>query len=263
MLKKATAITYYGGVSTGKTRPCRIEAIDETTNKPVELILKCSQSCESGSQALTREVLGAHLARLLGLNVPDFFVVTIPDEFVAVVTDQDRKAALQASCNKAFGSQIIPSANVMPTNRPKLGDDRLAEAAAVWAFDGACENCDRRVVNPNLLTTGSKWWLIDHELIWPTVYLFGHRSVWTSGGLDSLAKNGAHVFTSDLKGKEVSLTEIGKRWAAIDLTAFTKFANLLPQEWGNADVIAAAVQQISNIQNNLEDFLKEAKRVLI
>jgi hypothetical protein len=113
-----------------------------------------------GKKALVAECLGAGLAQVLGLPVPDAAVVSLAEGFGIGEPDPEIQDLLRASVGMNFGLAYLPGALAFD---PAADRDFSPELAAdiVW-FDAFITNIDRTARNTNLLLWRERLWLIDH-----------------------------------------------------------------------------------------------------
>jgi HipA-like protein len=112
-----------------------------------------------GRKTLVAEVICAHLARGLGLAVPDLVAVELDPALAAGEPDEEVQDLLRASGGLNLGVDFLPGAlDFDPTGFPV--DPGLA-GRVLW-FDALVGNVDRSWRNPNLLVWHGRLQLIDH-----------------------------------------------------------------------------------------------------
>jgi hypothetical protein len=97
------------------------------------------------------------------LWVPDYAVLNVTSEFGASVTDKAARELLNANLGENFGTvyhEGYPLWRYSKHREPST--DFLDSLEDVLAFDAILMNTDRQIVNPNLLSRGDSWFLIDH-----------------------------------------------------------------------------------------------------
>jgi hypothetical protein len=112
-----------------------------------------------GRKALIAEVVSGHLARALGLSVPDMVTVDVDPVLAAGEPDQEVQDLLRASGGLNLGIDYLPGAlDFDPTAFPV---DPAVAGKVLW-FDALVGNVDRSWRNPNMLYWHGRLFLIDH-----------------------------------------------------------------------------------------------------
>ena len=172
-LREVVATRYVLPLREGGSLPGLMEADDLGT-----YVVKFSGAGQ-GRKALVAEIIVAHLARSLGLLVPELVLVDVDPALGKAEPDWEVQELLRASPGRNLGVDYLPRALGFDP-----GADRIsAELAAtvVW-FDGWIQNVDRSWRNPNLLRWHGDLWLIDHGAAlyfahnWPTADVAATRA---------------------------------------------------------------------------------------
>jgi hypothetical protein len=113
-----------------------------------------------GTSSLVAEVIVGALADHMGLPVPERRVVTMDADTPTDDRNDELADLLAASVGENLGFRFLESART-------VGSDDIARmdpdfASQVRWLDWLTLNPDRRVVNPNILVDGRRFWLIDH-----------------------------------------------------------------------------------------------------
>jgi hypothetical protein len=153
-LRTVAAQRYVAPLREGGSLPAIVEADDEA------LYVMKFVGAGQGSKALIAELMGAELARPLGLNVPEIVLITLDPGLSPAEPNQEVSDLLRSSAGLNLGLRFLPHAfEYNPATRPEPGS-RLA-SEIVW-FDAFITNVDRTPRNTNLLMWQRQLWLIDH-----------------------------------------------------------------------------------------------------
>jgi hypothetical protein len=112
-----------------------------------------------GRKTLVAEVICAHLARGLGLAVPDLVTVDVDPALAAGEPDQEVQDLLRASGGRNLGVDFLPGA--LDFDATAFPVDAGLAGRVVW-FDALVGNVDRSWRNPNMLVWHGGLQLIDH-----------------------------------------------------------------------------------------------------
>ena len=112
-----------------------------------------------GKKVLIAELIGAEVARLAGLKVPEIVLLDIDEEFGRTEGDEEIQDLLKASRGLNLGLHFLNGALTwdVAVNRP----DALTASMIVWV-DALLTNIDRTPRNTNMLLWNHELWLIDH-----------------------------------------------------------------------------------------------------
>jgi hypothetical protein len=112
-----------------------------------------------GTKALIADLLGAELARALGLKVPELVFATLDEAFGRTEPDEEIQDLLKASTGLNLALHYLAGAITFDPNVTKL--DPLLASKIVW-LDCLIMNVDRTFRNTNMLIWKHELWLIDH-----------------------------------------------------------------------------------------------------
>lgn len=248
---------------TGKTQPAFL-LCEDAAGDEVALIAKLSGRAERGITALAMEGLVACLAGDLGLPIPKPYIVDLSPEWIdaVAVANPTWAAIARQSSPHAFGSRRL--ADGYATWRDcggligQLGD----MAALVLVFDAIAKNADRRPENPNCLRLGDQVRIIDHELCFPE-FLLGLGDAWATGGLQTMATPGWHIFRDGLHGKSVEWAPAVEKWKSLTDQMIDDYRGALPTAWSSADpAILRAIDRIKQARDNIDACVAEVQRML-
>lgn len=112
-----------------------------------------------GSKALIADLIGAELARAIGLNVPELVFAHLDEAFGRTEADEEIQDLLRASEGLNLGLHFLSGAITYDPAVTQL--EPLQASKIVW-LDALLMNVDRTVRNTNMLTWNKELWLIDH-----------------------------------------------------------------------------------------------------
>ena len=262
MLETITPVRFHAAVTSGRTRPARLECEMADGISTVEVVGKFSDGCDRKTAGLAMEVISACLAADLSLPVPQPYLLDLQPAFIATVTDQQRKLLMNASHPIAFGSTEAGNGFRIWSRADRIGNDLVAQALAVFCFDAFIVNDDRRETNPNLLVRGQEIRIIDHESAFVHKMLIGWQQPWKVGALAQLATPGHHIFYAALKGRPIDTAPIEQAWNSITDAELQGYRDSVPQAWTADAVVADAIDLIRGVRDNIAAALAEVKRVL-
>ncbi len=152
MLPRTEATRYVTPLREGGSLPGIVEAADLGT-----YVMKFTGAGQ-GPRVLVAEVIVAHIARAIGLRVPDLTGLWLDPEIARYESDQEVQELLTASVGLNLGIDFLPGAFGFDAH----GSIDEEEAAAVIWLDAFVANVDRSWKNPNLLVWHERVWCIDH-----------------------------------------------------------------------------------------------------
>jgi hypothetical protein len=176
---------------------------------------------------LARELIGAFMAKRVGLQVPEFGIVEIGDALIRSLQYSPEGSRLIRNRGLHFGSVVVDNV---------LVDAPAAAPRKTWAetltFDALAYNADRKGGNPNVLWDGSTLYVIDHGHLAPT---------WTSAvdGLSGDSLYGEfnirlHAGFPHLRTKGESFQPMRDAWVGQISNNFLAWARLqVPREWAS------------------------------
>lgn len=209
----------------GVTRPFLVRAEDD--------LLYVAKGREATQRGLIAEWLCAHLARALGLSIPEFVLLDVPPELVEAFGPEGNSLG----AGIVFGSR--QQAGVQEFAVTQLKRIKAENRRSVLAFDWWVENADRSLTphggNPNLLWSAAenRLFVIDHNLA------FDHE-------FDETEFFAAHVFREEaelLFGDLVCRAENAARLSAA-LGCLDEAASLIPPAWYWVDVAQTIPVQV-------------------
>jgi len=219
-------------LSGGRTRPMLAAAIDDDGLEHL-VVLKirrpASRDGHFGPTSLACELVCAAIARLLGLRVPDYFVVNVSDALARAVS-ADRRQMLLENRGENFGSEYLAGMQLWhPDARPNT-PDAVAALEEALSFDAAVINGDRKKEKPNLLWRGDDLALIDHSLALP-LHLWPPDLV-ASSPLFPDEEIRAHAAFDALCGQARSFSALYASWARqVTRAELDRLQEAVPAAW--------------------------------
>lgn len=257
-VEQITALRYDSHLSSGHSRPCVFECID---NFGVirQVVTKCRDSVKGGNRAHIAELLCSFLASDLGLVVPTPFLVELDAGLAKEIEQNEVSQQVAASGGINFGSDLVENALTVPQNFA-LGAGRLQSAADVFLFDALIQNADRSAQKPNLLSSGGAFVLIDHEQGLPMLMDETGREPWLYQEIGYLTK---HVFWASLRGHAVDFTVIQDRFMRLDQGTIKEYFSSVPVEWSASEKDCTEFwDYIFQVQSNFDQILFNVTNLL-
>ena len=127
-----------------------------------------------GKKALIAELIGAELARAIGLLVPEVVFMNLDDSFSKAEGDEEIQDLLKFSVGLNLGLHFLSGAI---TYDPLVSVADALQASLVVLLDSIISNIDRTAKNTNLLNWNKELWLIDHGA---SLYFHHNWASWES-----------------------------------------------------------------------------------
>lgn len=112
-----------------------------------------------GTKALIADLVGAELARSIGLHVPELVFATLDEAFGRTEPDEEIQDLLRASVGLNLGLHYLSGAITYDPAVKKI--DAATASKIVW-LDALLMNVDRTARNTNMLSWRNELWMIDH-----------------------------------------------------------------------------------------------------
>lgn len=251
-IRTVNVVQYKQALREGGSLPAIVKADDD-----FNYVLKF-RGAGQGKKALIAELLGAELARAMGLNVPEIVFMNLDDSFSKTEPDEEIQDLLNFSVGLNLGMHFLSEAITYDPLVPRV--DYLT-ASKIVLLDSMISNIDRTAKNTNLLNWKSEMWLIDHG----AGFYFHHRwDTWK----DHLSRTFPFVKNHVLLPMAKQLTDAAKEIK--DLLKFEKIkeiVSVIPEDWlmDDADILTstemreAYVEFIISRLNNIDSLVKEAE----
>lgn len=152
-LRHVQAVRYIAPLREGGSLPGLVEGDDG-----FRYVVKF-RGAGHGTRALIAEIIGAEIARYIGLKVPETVIVSLGEDFGRTEGDEEIQDLLGASQGNNVGIHFLKGALTwdVAASRP----DALTASMIVW-LDAFITNVDRTALNTNMLLWNNDLWLIDH-----------------------------------------------------------------------------------------------------
>jgi hypothetical protein len=111
-----------------------------------------------GTRALIADLIGAEIARLAGLKVPELVFAQLDEAFGRTEPDEEIQDLLRASTGINLGVHFLSGSITFDAAVTKVDD---ATASLIVWLDAFLTNVDRTVRNTNMLSWHKELWLID------------------------------------------------------------------------------------------------------
>ncbi|HEY5463026.1 MAG TPA: HipA family kinase [Hanamia sp.] len=236
----------------GGSMPAIAEADDE-----FHYVIKFSGAGQ-GTRALIAELVGAEIARALGLRVPEIVFAILDEAFGRTEPDEEIQDLLRASVGLNLGLHYLQG-SITYDPAVSVIDPKLA-SQIVW-LDCLLTNVDRTSRNTNMLLWHKELWLIDFG-----ASLYFHHS-WKDWKEQAI-KPFLHVKDHVLLPQASMLDAVDKEFRNIlSKEIIRDIVFLIPDEWlGNEAAFKtvnehhqAYIQYLETRIANSEIFTKEAK----
>lgn len=225
MIEEIQAEVFHGIQTKGYSRPARVTC-RRSTGETVEVFVKFSGGVRNHHLGLTAELVCSRLARILGLDTPQPFIVNLTEEFLEGVP-MDAKDLVWRSLGLNFASQSAGVGfRVVPTE-PRVPISLRSRAADVFAFDVLIQNFDRKGDNPNMLWNRDNLLLIDHESALKRAFAPMDFN-WSALCLDNFYD---HVFYPVITPAEASLMKIEDGLRVLEEDGVASLLVDIPEAW--------------------------------
>lgn len=215
IMRSATVIAYLTPLREGGSLPGVVEASDLGT-----YVMKL-RAAGQGPRVLATEVIVAHLARHIGLRVPELVTLELDAAIGRREPDPEIQQLLVASAGLNLGMDFLPGS---------LGFDPLAftvdadEAARVLWLDAFTANVDRTHRNPNLLLWHGDLWCIDHGAALRFQYDWSRADEFPTARFDATD----HVLAQQAGGMAGLAPELARH---VDDATLATAVDLVPDAW--------------------------------
>ncbi|WP_113700614.1 HipA family kinase [Nonomuraea lactucae] len=213
MLESIAATRYVTPLREGGSLPGVVEADDLGT-----YVVKFREAGQ-GRRVLVAEIIGAELARRLGLRTPDLKLIDLDPQLGVREPDEEVQDLLKASTGRNLAIDFLPGA--LGFEPLTWLPDPVFASRVVW-FDGLIHNVDRSWRNPNLLVWHRDIWLIDHgAALW-----FHHN--WKTADPQRPFDASDHVLAPFATKLDAAAAELS---AKITPELLERVTALVPDEW--------------------------------
>ena len=175
-----------------------------------------------GTNALIGDLLGAELARTIGLKVPEIVFMQLEDNFSKTEPDEEIQDLLKFSVGLNLGMHFLSGAI---TYDPLVSQVDGAQASKVVLLDSIISNIDRTAKNANLLMWKNELWLIDHG---SSFYFHHNWETWESHLERTFPLIKDHVLLEKANELAKAAAEIS---AQLTTEKLTEIVALIPEDW--------------------------------
>ena len=235
----------------GTTAPMGIWGSDRETGERGAYVVKFVKSERMSPRSCSFELLGAWMAREVGLFAPKPNVVHISREFVEqTLKGRDGYKAAYQSIGFNYGSVYEVGYSSVPASVIDETDDLFEQVKMLYAFDLFIANTDRGHKKPNVATDGEQLLVFDHELAFSFIHILPmlrNKTPWIFDDTDTETYRGHH-FYSALRNKELDFSEQVEKLTCFDAAFWEKAFSLIPDEWKN--------EALTDVRNHLTSILQ-------
>ena len=249
--------------STGANQPILTRALSTDGTKD-DIVIKLLSGERMNGAAALKELVAANLAITLGLNAPQPVLAKINNLFIDSQMGTPQYERIRNSEGLNFASKnIVGLTQVGPFDI--LDINLYSEALKVFYFDLLIQNPDRNAVNgrPNLFSTGTDLWVLDHELAFSfLVPIIGRRptAAWEFNDSDrNMIEH--HMLFNKLRGKTLDFSILNGFLDPINDTFWVDLGKIIPKEWLSSD-LENIMDHITAIRNNQTLFVNQIQTFL-
>lgn len=226
------------------------------TPERIELVIKPIGRDRITASALTREFIGAWMAKELGLHVFEPVLIEVKEEFVSSIVNPEWKSIFQVALGLNFGTIYLSPCSPILLDTILFGE-KLNQSAHIFAFDSLISNSDRRVGNDNVLIYNENLYIFDHELAFSYLFVLFGLSVepWRLTDSDRDMLRG-HVFFRRFQQGIATFNEQIDTFSVFNSEFWQKVRSTLPVccDLGSVDQIQG---RTNSILLNIETFKEE------
>jgi HipA-like protein len=215
-IRTVNVVQYKQALREGGSLPAIVKADDD-----FNYVLKF-RGAGQGKKALIAELIGAELARAIGLNVPEIVFMNLDESFSKTEPDEEIQDLLDFSVGLNLGMHYLSSAITYDPLVPRV--DYLT-ASKIVILDSMISNIDRTAKNTNLLIWDKRLWLIDHG----AAFYFHHNwDTWKDhlNRTFPFVKN--HTLLRMAKQLKEAAEEIKK---LLTVEKIREIISVIPEEW--------------------------------
>lgn len=227
-LNVVEAEAFAGRVAAGRTKPVYIDARHGAAGDLVRCIAKLAENLPEAPKEYIREWVCWEIAQRIGLECPGARAVHLSPDFMREVAREGAASGPQA-IPLAFGSVVENGRHEAHLRNSPLTGTYFEDAWKILVLDVFLLNPDRKLTNPNLLTTGTRQVPIDHELACAFELLILPSPV----DDDARRLVPDHVFTSRLRKcrRPAPADELRRAVEAVDDGFLGAIKRGVPQDW--------------------------------
>jgi hypothetical protein len=175
-----------------------------------------------GTKALIADLIGAEIARKLGLLVPELVFAELAEGFGRTEPDEEIQDLLKFSTGLNLGLHYL-SGSITFDAVVNTVDAELA-SKIVW-LDAFLMNIDRTARNTNMLFWNKKLWVIDHGA---SLYFHHNPEAWEEQAVKPFVQIKDHVLLSKANDLEQVKDKVK---FLISKEFLEEIVNLIPENW--------------------------------
>lgn len=230
-LRTVDVIRYLTPLREGGSMPAIAEADDGFL-----YVLKF-RGAGQGHKALISEIIGAELARIAGLKVPELVFANVDEAFGRTEPDEEIQDLLKASVGLNLALHYLSGAITFDPSVTQI--DPLLASKIVW-LDALLTNMDRTARNTNMLMWHKELWLIDHGA---SLYFHHSWQNWEQQALQPFLLIKDHVLLPQASALANVDDELKQLFSPEVIEAVLA---LIPDEWLNEDQFSSSSEQRSS-----------------
>jgi len=230
-LREVQTTRYITPLREGGSLPAIVEADDGFM-----YVLKF-RGAGQGVKALIADLIGAEIARILGLKVPELVLAGLDEAFGRTEPDEEIQDLLKKSKGINLGVHFLSGAITFDPAVDRA--DPLLASKIVW-LDALLTNIDRTVRNTNMLMWNRELWLIDFGA---SLYFHHSWSNWEQQSLQPFNNIKSHV----LLPQASRLEEAGNAFTPLLTPAVVeRIVDLIPDDWLHENGSPGAMREVYN-----------------
>jgi len=251
-IRTVNVVQYKQALREGGSLPAIVKADDD-----FNYVLKF-RGAGQGKKALIAELIGAELARAIGLNVPEIVFMNLDDSFSKTEPDEEIQDLLDFSVGLNLGMHYLSAAITYDPLVPRV--DYLT-ASKIVLLDSIISNIDRTAKNTNLLIWDKQMWLIDNG----AAFYFHHNwDTWKDHLSRTFPFVKNHVLLRMAKQLKEAAEEINN---LLTVEKVREIISIIPEEWLEDDSYSittnemreAYIEFILSRFNKIDTLVEEAE----
>ncbi|MBI1227513.1 MAG: aminotransferase class I and II [Bacteroidetes bacterium] len=217
-IREVNIVRYVTPLREGGSLPAIVEADDGF------LYVAKFRGAGQGTKALIADLIGAELARSIGLKVPELVLANLDEAFGRTEPDEEIQDLLKFSTGTNLGVHYLSGAISFD---PVVNEvDELTASKIVW-LDALLTNVDRTAKNTNMLIWNRELWMIDFGAC---LYFHHAWDNWEQSALSPFSNIQSHV----LLAQASLLNEMdGQLKAQLSTELLSAILNSIPDDWLN------------------------------
>ncbi|MGS0526104.1 HipA family kinase [Zobellia nedashkovskayae] len=215
-IRTVDVVQYIKPLREGGSLPGLVKADDEF------LYVIKFRGAGQGKKALIAELIGAELARAMGLQVPEIVFMNLDDSFSKTEPDEEIQDLLKFSVGLNLGLHFLSGSIVYD---PLVSIADPFTASKVVLLDSMISNIDRTAKNTNLLNWHKELWLIDHG---SSFYFHHNWETWQTHLERTFPAIKDHVLLERATELPKAAEEIR---AQIDENIIIEIVSKIPEDW--------------------------------